>query len=367
MKVVHLISSEGFYGAENMLVSLASAQRRQGWQSVVAAFQHNRCEHVAVCAAARSAQLDSALVRCRGRWDTTVPGQIRLLLASSGATVLHTHGYKADVYGWLAARGTSVALVSTCHNWPDPNWLMRAYAKLDRRVLRRFDHVTTPSAAVASLLRSAGVAAERVSIIPNGIEVERFRAAAATLCLGSPLLGFVGRLVEAKGGRILLEAAREVLQVHPDAHLVLVGEGPAHQAWQHLADTLGIGGRVTFAGARCDMAGVYASLDLLVLPSLDEAMPMCLLEGLSAGCAAVATRVGDVPRVILPESTGLLVEPGDSTGLAAAILRLLDDQPLARRLAAAGRELVEKQFSAGAMAAEYSRIYTRIEGARRAA
>ena len=370
MKVLHLISSEGLYGAENMLVSLASALRSLSIDTVVAAFRHRPSDPLEVLTAARAAGLETTAIPCYGRFDMQAPGRIRTRLNTHAADILHTHGYKADIYGYLATRSAQVPLVSTCHNWPDPSRLMQAYAKLDRLMLRQFDSVTTPSSRVATTLRHSGVPAWKVRVIANGVDVPRFAEAAATRqpsASGLKTIGFVGRLVNGKGGLTLLDAAQRVLAAHPEAEFHLVGEGPEHMAWQHHAAALGIAARVHFRGALTDMPAAYAAFDMLVLPSYDEAMPMCLLEGLAAGLPAIATSVGEVPRLIHHEQTGLLVEPGNAEALADAICRLLDNPSLSQRLGAEGQRLVSLQFSATAMAAQYADVYRHSHETRRAA
>jgi glycosyltransferase involved in cell wall biosynthesis len=194
------------------------------------------------------------------------------------------------------------------------------------------------------------------------VDLERFRAAEPALrrelASGADrLVGFVGRLVPGKGGAVLLSAARTVLAGCPDTRFVFVGEGPSRGEWEALAARLRIARKVVFTGARNDMPSVYASLDLLVLPSFDEAMPMCLLEGMAAGVPVIATRVGAVPDLVLPDVTGLLLEPGDASGLAAAILRLLLDPNQARSLGESGRARATWQFSAEATAKSYIELY----------
>lgn len=155
MKVVQLISSEGFYGAESMLLSLAEAQLRAGMQPVLAVFEDARTARVQAGGIAEKAAergIETHLVPCGGRIDLSVVGRLRRLLKQQRADVLHCHGYKADWYGFAAARRFRIPLVSTCHNWPDRRMTMRAYAAADRLVLRWFDQVTTPSKNVASIL-----------------------------------------------------------------------------------------------------------------------------------------------------------------------------------------------------------------------
>jgi glycosyltransferase involved in cell wall biosynthesis len=359
MKVVYLISSGGFYGAEAMLLALARHSFRHGWDATVAAFEDSRRPHLEILDHARKLGLEVEAVPCRGRWDRDAAGRLREVMNRRSADVLHTHGYKADIYGWMAARPHRFALVATCHNWPDPNPFMRAYAALDRRALRSFDRVAAVSDSVAAILLGSGVAAEKLSVIPNGVDVERFAAARATLQPppATQIVGFVGRLVEAKGGGILLRAARTVLAACPETLFVLAGDGPLRAGWEALAERSGICKRVLFLGVRNDMPGVYASLDMLVLPSWEEASPMCVLEAMAAGKPIVATRVGAIPNLVIPGVTGFLVEPGDVPALSEAILKLLRDPALARRFGENGRLHVSRNFSAAAAAARYIELY----------
>ena len=247
---------------------------------------------------------------------------------------------------------------------------MRLYAALDRVALRGFDKVVVVSDAVADILRRWGVAPDKVSTIFNGVDIERFKEATPTLRheiapQDHSLVGFVGRLVPGKGGELLLRAAQKVLAVHRKTTFVLVGDGPSRRGWETLATELGIGQHVTFAGVRDDMPGVYASLDIVVLPSLIESMPMCLLEAMAAGKPVIATRVGAVPKLIIPEQTGLLFDSADVNGLATHILRLLEDPELACRLGQNGRAHASRHFSAEAMAKSYRGQYEKVLARRR--
>jgi len=370
MNVVQLISSEGFYGAESMLLSLAEAQLRAGMRTTVAVFDDSRADaREGIVEKAVECGIETRRIPCAGRVDWSAVGHIRQLLEHKQASVLHCHGYKADVYGYAAARHLRISLISTCHNWPDQRLTMRAYAAADRLILRRFDQVATPSRQVASILERSGVPLTKLSVIANGVDVARFQGARPTLrddLPGAPkhVFGCVARLIPGKGGAVLLQAAKTVLSICPETAFVFVGEGACRQEWQALAQRLGIAGRVFFAGTRSDMPGVYASLDGLVLPSFDEAMPMCLLEGLAAGCPVIATKVGEVSAVIRPGVTGLLVPAGDAAALAEAILQtILSPAPAAER-AANGRRLIERTYSSAATARNYLTLYERALGSR---
>lgn len=370
MTILFLISSGGYYGVENMIVTLARHVCRQGCECVVGVFCNAHSRHMEVAERAQRQGLAVEIVPCNGRWDWKAVTQIRKLLIKHNVDVLHAQGYKTDVYAYAAAWPNRVALLATSHCWPSKLLRMRAYAAFDRLVLGRFDEVIVVSDAVANTLRRWGVAPKKVSTIPNGVDVEQFHGAAPALreeiaLKGHALVGFVGRLEPYKGGALLLRAAKQVLAVYPKAKFVLVGGGPARQEWETLAAQLGITEHVSFAGVHDDMPGVYASLDIVVLPSLIEALPMCLLEAMAAGRPVIATRVGAVPKLINTEQTGLLVDPGDEDGIARAILRLLHDTELARRLGENGRTHVARHFSAEAMAKSYMEKYQEVLERRR--
>jgi glycosyltransferase involved in cell wall biosynthesis len=363
--ILSLISSEGYYGAENMLVTLMQRLSGLACRCVVAVFADSRAPHIEVGEQARKRGLVVETVACDGKMDWGAVTQIRRLLVKHRVDILNPHGYKADLYAYVAAWPKRTALVATIHNWPSKLWKMRLYATLDKLMLRRFDKVIGVSGFASDLLRRSGIPAEKLSTICNGVELERFKEALPTLRgeiagTGQTLVGFVGRLVPDKGGAILLRAAQQVLAVRPETIFVFVGEGPARAEWEGLAARLGIAGKVIFAGARDDMPGVYASFDLVALPSIAESMPMCLLEAMAAGKPLIATRVGDVPRLIVSEQSGMMVEPGDVNGLANAILRVLKDRALASRLGANGRAHVAESFSAEVMARSYLSQYEQV-------
>lgn len=359
MTVLSLISSEGYYGAENMLVTLAQKLCQLGFRCLVAVFFDPRSPHPEVADRARQFGLTVEMVKCHGKFDWNTVRRLRMLLLKHNVDIVNPHGYKADLYAYAAFRPTRRALVATVHNWPSRRLSMRAYAVLDRLVLRRFDKVIGVSEVPSNILRRACVAPDNIATIPNGVDVERFDLAAPSLRkeLASDdavLVGCVGRLVPEKGGEVLLRAAQKVLVSHPATKFVFVGEGPSRQRWEALAKQLNVEKHVVFLGAQADMPGVYSSLDMVVLPSLIESLPMCLLEAMAAGKPVIATRVGAIPQLLCSNQIGLLVEPGHIDALSAAIVRLLDDHELALRLGKNGRQHVARNFSAQAMAINYA-------------
>lgn len=367
MKILQLISSEGKYGAETMLLCLVKSLALLGHENVIGVFRNSHCPHTEVAEAARLEGLKVEIIPCDGKIDRRAVDVIRHCLQIHSIDLVHTHGYKANFYGYLAARGKGVPAVATYHlDWPDRGLALRLYHLFDRLVVRRFGKIAAVSEAVARSLRRSGVPSAKIVTIDNGIDLSPFAQARPILQeeiseRPDALIGLVGRLTPQKGCEYFLRAAQRVLIDFPRTLFVLVGEGPDRRKLEELVRDLNIAERVIFAGHREDMPGVYASLDILVLPSINEGLPMTLIEAMAAARPVIATPVGAIPKLIIPEQTGLLVNPRDPVGLAAALGRLISNPDLRHRLGRDGQAWVMRRFSAEAMAQQYAEIYQEVD------
>jgi glycosyltransferase involved in cell wall biosynthesis len=362
MKILHIISSGGMYGAEAVILNLSRILNQGPHTSTLAVFSNSANPNLQLHEAATREGIESHLIPCAGQIDRTVLTSIRNLAHQTNADIIHAHGYKADIYAFLALRNSPIPLVSTCHNWIDNNLVVSVYGILDRFVLRSYAGVVAVSNEVQQRLREAGVRNNKIHLVRNGIDLRPFDNAAASLhstptSPQTPLVGLVGRLSPEKGADIFILAAKHVLTELPSTRFIVVGDGPDQDKLRSLLTELNIDSSVTMLGRRDDMPSIYASLDLLVSSSRKEGLPIGLLEGMASSRPIIATAVGDVPTLIRDGVTGILVSPEDPASLAAAIISLLKDPPLRQRLGTAARTLVEADFSATRMAADYLRVY----------
>ncbi len=216
--------------------------------------------------------------------------------------------------------------------------------------------------------RAEGVAAERATVIPNGIEFAEWEslpdAAEARAKLQLPHDAFVvctlSRLHEQKGMEFLLEAARKVAEQVPLATFLVAGYGPLRERLEEQARRLGVDSRVRFLGYRKDTALILAASDVFALPSLWEGMSNAVLEAMAAGRPVVATGVDGAMDQVLPGETGLLVPPSDADALARALLDLALDPRKAQEMGIKGRERVRREFSLGRMTDAYIELYARL-------
>ena len=362
MRILHLISSGGMYGAEAVILNLSRTLNQQGHTSLLGIFSNSANPNLQLHDRAQQEGIESHLISCRGQLDRTVPATIRALAAATNADLIHAHGYKADVYAYIAMRRTNTPLVSTCHTWYDDNRLVWLYGVIDRRVLRRYAAVIAVSDDVRQRLLQAGVPTNHIHFIRNGIDLRPFTNATPSLRhLAAPeglLIGWVGRLTRDKGPDLFLQAIAQLRPNFPTARYILVGEGPFRPECERLITSLALTDIVHLLGQRSDMPAVYASCNLLVSSSRLEGLPMAILEGMASTLPWVAPQVGAIPLAIHDGQNGILIPPENVEVLANSMARLMQSPEERARMGLAARRLTESEFSAERMSEDYLRAYT---------
>ena len=243
---------------------------------------------------------------------------------------------------------------------------------LERRLSGTTDAVVVVSEADERRVRRLRLAApEKVKLIRNGVAPPTmpagFDPAAKKRDLGlggGPLVGAVSRLHRQKGLIHLVRAAALFGTLLPEAAVAVVGGGPLRESLENEARKWGLGNRFRFLGERADAPEILASFDVFVLPSLWEGLPYALVEAAAAGRPIVATAIDGVLEVVRDGETGLLVPPANPEALSAAILRLLGDPALARRLGRAAREQIPPRFGMDVMIGETAALYRNLASRR---
>jgi glycosyltransferase involved in cell wall biosynthesis len=366
MRVLQLLSSGGVYGAEKMVVSLAKGLEQMGCHCILGVLDNLHVESSDVITFMRRQNLPVVVFPCKGKMDFNMVHKIRRCMRSHEIGLVHSHSYKTDFYGYLAARDSKSPILATSHFWTRRTKSLRLYAYIDQFMLRRFNHVVAVSDEIAGEIIASGVPSAKVSVIDNGIDLAAFRNPTPGVGVefrerGMRIVGAVGRLVDQKGFDFLLRAIPRILERFPGTVFLIAGEGTERAKLEALASELGITGQVYFMGARNDMPNVYASFDVFVLPSLNEGMPIALIEAMATAKPVVATRVAAVPKLVIDGETGLLIEPQSPQALSDAICQLLENSVLRERLGRAARAKVEQQFSSQVMAQRYLKLYRQLQ------
>jgi glycosyltransferase involved in cell wall biosynthesis len=364
LRVAQLYSSLGIYGAERWASTLIKYLDVSAVETMVITVgtkpgatlfrdflvkQGVRTEHIAI-----PGKLSLGSVRA-----------LRVMLQRERVDILHTHGFKSDVLGYLATRGTPVKLISTQHGWSAEEGLrIRVYESIGRAFLRAFDRVCPLSPALRDDLIARGFPHDKVKLIVNGVDIASFdpcyRQRTKWRHQEAFRVLFAGRLCGPKGVMELIEGFA-ALRIDP-ARLRIAGSGPQREELEALAQRLEVAGRVEFLGTVPAIAPQFRWADVLVLPSYVEGIPRVVMEAFAAGVPVIASDIPGTRELIRHMETGLLVTPGEPQQIAAALETLAAKPELARRLAHAARDRIEQDFSARRVAEDYTAEYRVLVG-----
>ena len=437
-RILHLRSSGGCYGAENVILNLAGELERMGCRNHIVCINNSKNPNVELVNEARMAGMLASPVNCRGHFDWKTVKTIRRILREERISIIHTHDYKSTVFGMFASIGMNVGRVATNHGWTNVNLKLHVYQFFEGIFYNIFDRVIAVSEAVKERISPFIFRRSKVGVVENGICLERKmedgegrtenqNPDSPLSIIHSPssfIIGIVGRLSKEKGHTYLLKAFVKLLaetQGHKDTRtqngkwkgedglsktpespssvihsplsfkLLIVGDGPLEDDLKKQCREFGLSfedlkcvfdpssilhvpSSVIFTGVQNDMQAVYSALDVLVMPSLEEGLPMTLLEAMAAGVPVIATPVGEIPKIIRDGETGFLVESENVDSLVDALKRIMEygegsmekiknpssiihSPPSLQIIRENARKLVEEKYSARKMAEKYLKVY----------
>lgn len=375
MKVLHIITDTNIGGAGRYLLNLLSQPAFSGIEVLVACpegelgkrFDAMGVRRIAI--SGRDVSYSSRLTKdlCR-------------LIKREQPDLVHTH---SSLSGRIAARLLRVPVVYTKRNLvriPNEKGIVPPKAGTFRQLFNRLaasalsDRVIAVSAGVQKELVESGIKSSMVAAIPNGIdlspyvpkwsqkEAPRVKEGAAKKGM---LVGTVARLHRQKALDVLLEAAKMVLSSEPSVRFVIGGTGPLEEELKTKIRELRLESYVKMAGFIGDVPGFLSNLDVYVLSSDYEGLPLAVLEAMGAGLPVVSTAVGGVPEAVVDGLNGILVPPRQPKALAQAIVRFLVDPDMGRTMGIAGRERAEELFDAKVMAEKTVNVYRRLVARKR--
>lgn len=292
-------------------------------------------------------------------------GALRKLILRFNPSLLHLHGYKAELLGRMAVAGFNIPIIVTLHNYlvyPGSRLFPASlFYRLERFVPGRVHrYIAVSEALKADYLSRSGTGSKRVTVIYNGIRLEAFSDAKPRVGLkglGTPLIGTALRLTRQKGIDVLLDAAPAIFQRYPNASILISGEGPLEKELKRKVARMGLKKCILFLGFVENLAEYLASLDIFVLPSRTEGLGIILLEALACGVPVLATGVGGIPEIITSGTHGLLVPPRDQEQLAAGIETLWENKKLMNDLVENGKERIKERFLLHDMLIKTRQVY----------
>ena len=363
LRVMQLILGLQVGGLESMVVKLAMSLDPQRFSSLVCCLDQTG----PLADELQQAGIEVLLLqRGQSGTDWSYPRRLAQLLRQQQVDVLHLHNPTALFYGAPAGRLAGVRPIIYTEHGRDYShgWKSRL---LNRMLTRMVDRVVVlHERARRYMHEQEGAPLGRIVKVYNGIadpgrhspaQRQQMRQSLG-LNTDSSAIGIVARLDPIKNLPVLITAMQQIHRQQAKARLLIIGDGPLREALSQQVCDSGLDPVVQFLGTRHDVPALLSALDLLVLPSSSEGLSMTLIEGSAAGLPLIASDVGGNNELVQDGVNGLLVKAGDSDALAAALLQLINDPALARRMGAASRKRYQQHFAASAMLAGYQALYS---------
>lgn len=367
-RVLFLITSSGTGGAENLFKELVFRLDRSRFEPVFCSLRPTDSTANEIEAAGVPVFSLGMSERPHAAGMARACTQLRSLYRRQEIELVQSSLYRANVLAPLAALGgrSLPRVVTSQHSLAPLKGGLSVF--MTRRAHRLSDGVVAVSDAVRRyMIESEGIPGERIAVIPNGVDTERFhpvepKAARESLGLGEDelVIGAAGRLASVKGFDTLIEAVSRLRSSGMRPTVLIAGEGPEETHLRSLVAKAGLENQIRLLGLRDDLATLYSVFDIFVLSSRREGSPGVVLEAMASECAVLATAVGGVPEIIEDGESGALVPPDDARSLAESMADLLGSEPKRRQLAAKGRARVRREFDLAEITLRYEALYSRL-------
>lgn len=370
MKILHVIDSAGLYGAEAILLLLMEWQAKMGNQPALLSLGNKFSSPKNIEIESQRRGLETHTLRFRNGLNFWGRTQILQKANSLGTQIIHSHGYKSDIFlGMLPSCIRKIPVVATIHGWTSIHFFSKIwlYEALDAVALRNFDAVVavTSNPSHSSMLKLFGV---KPTVIKNGLtklrfgkgEFEREFPSVAHKLRGHFKILSVGRLSEEKGFDTLIQAIDRLKKMSQNICLVIFGDGDQKFYLQKLIESKALKENVFLLGYRKDVFRYMPDFDVFVLPSRTEGLPITLLEAMQASIPVVATCVGEIPKVLGEGQLGELVYPDDPQGLASAIVKTCENIEQAKERATIAQAKILEEYSVNKMVRSYMTLYKAI-------
>ena len=362
-RILHLIQTSGPGGAENLFLNLIQRTRRKYKTTaglIKKGWLYQQLEQRGI---------DVKVLPSGGSFDLKLIKNIATFIRKEQINIIQSHLFDMNFYSSIAARIARIPHICTEHGdihhiakKADINTKIKAITILNLTKELIFVSQFTRD----QFLRIARGPTEKTKVIYNGIALEEYESQIDIYSIKSELglktnqliVGNVANLYPVKGHRYFLQAAKEVLQQIPHTRFLVIGKGPLENELKNEALKIGIFDYVKFLGFRDDVRDLLKIMDVFVLPSLSEGLPLSLIEAMASKVPIVASNVGGISEIVSQGKNGFLVSPGCSDILASKIITLLRDKYMAKKLGMNGYRKVKSQFSLQQMVNKYVELYS---------
>jgi len=366
INILQFICPTGFYGAERWILALAGHLPKDQVRCDLAVTLENNSIDLELVKNYRQGYGETFEIPMSSRFDLGVINKLVSLIKEREIDIIHSHGYKSDILGVIAARKAGIKCIVTPHGFENVKDIkLRLFIWLGCKAMGYADRVVPLSPQLMDDSRRMGVKEKKLVYIQNGVdlsEVDKQRQ------LKNPLkhmdrekhIGFIGQMISRKNIYDILDIFNDLSAKHEDIRLIFVGDGDQRTKLETYAKKLESFTKIDFLGFRDDRLELLQSFDLFVMTSTLEGIPRCLMEACAMGVPVAAYNIPGIDQLITHEKTGLLATPGDKKTLALYWEKLLFDNQSATQLADNARQYVQTHYSAQRMSDEYHDLFKHL-------
>lgn len=363
MKVLQFICSTGFYGAERWVLALAKHLPESVTSELVVTLEPGT-EDLELVKQFKPLGKTHALPMS-GRFDFSVVRKLADLIKENNVDVLHTHGYKSDIIGVMAARKANIPCVVTPHGFENAADIkLRLFIWAGCQAMRFAQSVAPLSPQLLEDVKKFNIKDDRLTYIQNGVDLSEVEAVRQTKAEAEPrsikTIGFVGQMISRKNITALLDTFESLYAKRKDVRLVLLGDGEDRPSLEAYTAQLQSAKAIEFLGFRDDRLTLLRDFDIFVMSSTLEGIPRCLMEACAMEIPVSAYDIAGIDQLITHRETGLLAPLHDKAQLLSDWELLLENTDFAAQLACNARHFVEKHFSAQRMADEYFDLFSEL-------
>ena len=370
IRVLYVVENTTYGGGERGFGQLTASINRDRFQPFIAAHAGGLLEDTAQKKGVKFFPLNM-----NRKLNLKTISNISKIINENRINIVHSMGSRADFFARIACRKIrSAKIICTIamlvENY-DVNALPKAIYKFADCYSSKFvsHYITVSKALKQRLIRERKIPEEKISVIYNGVELDRYnpeslRSNGLRKSLDieddCAIVGTIGRLVYQKGFKYLIRAAKILHQKNKKIRFVFVGQGPEENALKHMAETYGISDICTFTGQRFDIPQLLSDFDIFVLPSVLEGLPRVVIEAMAMGKPIVASDIDGVREELIHDRTGLMVPPRNSEALAEAIVHLINDKNKANQLGSEARKSAIIRFDLKKTVNNIEKLYENV-------
>jgi len=360
-KVLHLRASGGILGAENVIKEIAIKSRLFGYESIVGIIYDTDDTYPEYVDFLKNYKIETVVFKGNGKIDTKRIKEIRKYVNDNKIDLLHSHGYKEDYNSLLTKQ--DMPKIATNHLWKRTNLKSKLYTLVDALFLQFFNIVTGVSSEIMKDMKKYYL--RRIIKVPNGIDTDFYspmlKNKDINLKIGIPMdsviIGMISSITKVKGHEIAIKAFKCVKNTNSNAYLLIVGEGKMSDQLKHMVECEGLADNVKFAGKTQRVREYLSIIDIFLITSFREGLPMALLEAMAMGKPVIATRVGEIPQIVRDGKNGFLINAGDQNELVRKINNIAKNKYARETIGIAARNSILKKYSSEKMTKNYCRLY----------